>query len=542
MWYVKNHASNSVAAMEFSPLHAAQWCALAICSGAIVILPKLALGVPTSWVTDQELVACPVVVVAVWDGAKWEKETQQEDRNGIVTEHRTKIRIVRVIAGDVQPGTHEITVPGSLSWSVKMPFPRPTEGPTDADIDVTKQNLWFLSSEPSGAVKKLRLPFYRSIQPLGLEEYFQALRNGTFARDAMSLLRSREAVVVERTLMQAAGGRPPWPCRSPLEAMLELEPETTLPPTREALASLRQLALERNNLPSRVRAMAVSVYAELRGTDACAELRELLGDKDANVRAIALAFLAKYRDRRALARMVDVAGNIRDGCLACNVIFSLAGCGDADAAMAVPILIEFLQNDAYCYRVGEDLGIPAVQARQALRQITGAVFPFDVSRSRQVWSLVAGIKSQVNRSGRLSSEFREDSDPWSLNFAFDQEGVIFVITNHTTLARSLALTPSDISIYLAPGRYGFGLGADPQEASDFSLVKAGDSIRWRPSFEGKKIASLIRQCSPDRRWEVSLEYPRTGCKYGVKAWVGFVTKKSPVRVRGRDDDPFQGGK
>jgi hypothetical protein len=101
------------------------------------------------------------------------------------------------------------------------------------------------------------------------------------------------------------------------------------------------------------------------------------------VRGVAIGLLAQQRDASQLDAMIKATAGVRDAEIACKIADVLQAWGEPRTA---PILINFLANDDFAYRYGDDLGIPAIKARATLHKLTGCWFPYDVAAASDAWS------------------------------------------------------------------------------------------------------------------------------------------------------------
>lgn len=495
---------------------------LSCMAGAVLtVIQSEAVALPPACPADRQLAKSPVIVVARWEGATWEHATSHlsvtEACDGMT---RTRISILRTIQGDVRPGNHSLLVKPRISWSVSRP--RVVSGGSTevcGDADATKPTLWFLcwSRRKDAPNRELVLKSYRAVQPLSLEQYYLALRSGKFSEHLGALLGSSSEIVLNRTLLQIAGEKSPWPYVSP---NVGNDQKAARKPVMGAGRALADMLRRRPAAPPHIRALSLAVLADLEGRATCTHIRPLLRDENQEVRSVAFALSVRFGDFSAMRDMIRAAQSIRDGCMACRVIDALIS---RKESVAVPILIEFLQNDTFCYRIGKNLGIPAIKTREALEELTGCTFPFDVERSRSAWSSTKDIKDVAERSLCLARKLAEEAAPWLLDVKVVGEDVVFVITNRGKRPLSLARYPTDLCIHRDGGSYSFGGGAAIKGAGSFVAVPPGGSIRWKPTFKKTEIRRLVKDLRPGDRGETTLFFLRTGREYNVKAWIGSIT-------------------
>ena len=84
--------------------------------------------------------------------------------------------------------------------------------------------------------------------------------------------------------------------------------------------------------------------------------------------------------------------------LACELIEVFSSWGDERLVSA---LITYLENSRFVYEYGDDLGIPALKARQALEDITGHWFPLDVDKSMDAWHEAREVRDRTKRKELL---------------------------------------------------------------------------------------------------------------------------------------------
>jgi hypothetical protein len=113
---------------------------------------------PLSYVSDPELAAKPIIVVARWAEARFEPQVRfrQEKNSGKAVFYgfgvRTELIVERVIKGDITPGAYKLMLGEDVAW---MKHGRPLRNYASADpyrdaTDATKPNLWFLSRGDAG--------------------------------------------------------------------------------------------------------------------------------------------------------------------------------------------------------------------------------------------------------------------------------------------------------------------------------------------------------------------------------------------------------
>ncbi len=351
--------------------------------------------------TDYQLAQYPLIVVAKWNKAEL---TPHELVRGNVLEKFevfTDLEVERVIKGDLKPGRHRIMQGWGIGWledGTGLATWTSTHILGDVD-DVTKPNLWFLdrqrSWDASDRTEYLHVPHYRAIQPLVLEPYFRAVASEDGDQKVPPLLSSREQLIVRRALGYICGYILPWPYEPPAWDLCEH------PKKRERLlvdAAPNVEGVIAGGLEE-VRPLAVAVYAELTQSDGRTRLRRLLTDQNPTVRGVALGLLAREKDASQLDAMINAAAGVRDAEIACKIADVLQAWAEPRTA---PILIDFLDNDEFAYRHGDDVGIPAIKARTTLHKLTGCWFPYDSAAASEAWSTTERIGEPEQRQRHLA--------------------------------------------------------------------------------------------------------------------------------------------
>jgi len=377
-----------------------QLLAIGFASVLLMELPAAAIAPP--YETDAELAKCPVIVIASWDKAEIKRHTLV---NGNVLEKYeafTELNVQRVIKGNIKPGKHTILLGFGIEWQQdgsRLATGTSTELPGDVD-NVCKHNIWFLSRERSwdqaDKTVYLKVPNYRAVQPPGLEEYFAALGSPK-PEAAAKLLSSNDPEVLRRVLRYVCGDVMPWPYGESFLAMYTNPAQQGKVLKDQAQAVKSVIA---RDVPAGIRPMATAVYAFLAGKGGVEYLRSLLKDKDPDVRAVATGVLATQRDTASIEPMVAAAGSVNDACVACEMIDAVMAWGDIRLAR---VLIPLLQDDGFAYMSGDDLGIPALKARQGLHKLTGHWFPYDVDAAAQVWKQADAVADAGKRKELLDT-------------------------------------------------------------------------------------------------------------------------------------------
>ncbi len=360
------------------------------------------------YVSDPELAGYPVIVVATWKSTPWRRhEKWSDDGYGIERwEAYTRLNILSVLRGNVEPGEVELLKSPGIAWPADGSWV--TSGTSTEMVgdvrDITKPCLWFLKRERSWD-EELKEEFlsvsnYREIQPLELYEFYLALSQPDAELVVPTLLSADHDLVAERVLLYLCGGMWPWPFIG-----YDLDGRRAYHEPLRAEAG-RVWDYLHANVTER-HPIAASVYAELADEDDIENVRTLLDDRDAHVRAIALGALARYRDEVSSSRFAKAIEGYEDG-TAFAVVDALAAW---NSSRVVPALIEFLQTDLW-NQIGEDLiDMPAIKAQLALKEITGHVFPFDVALSKKAWHNATRTDDRAERRTILGEIAPADETP-----------------------------------------------------------------------------------------------------------------------------------
>lgn len=358
-------------------------------------LPRASAVIPR-FISDEELAAYPAIVVGKWEKTELrshDRYREDEDGSKVITkvEAYTTLNVVRVITGDVGPGLHKVMVGGSIDWWTDGNGVSSHRGGGDmtGDIsDVTQANVWFLKKERSWDAKDtteyLAIGNYREIQPLILEEYFAVLGTSKAEVEVPKLLESDKPEVVRRALRYACGGQWPWPNNTDSDKQY-LNPEKRgkiLTSAADAVARV----IDREE-PGDLRALAISVYAELMGTQCVEYVRGLLADDDPDVRAVAASVLMRNKDEQSIDAIAKAVDGVTDAWKSCKIVESILGWRDV---RLVPAAISFLENDG-----------AATKAREALLFMTGHFFPFDVKASMEAWEKAMNVGDARKRQALL---------------------------------------------------------------------------------------------------------------------------------------------
>jgi len=512
---------------------------ISLCLALALTCRVFAMAPP--YVSDEELAAYPVIVVAKWDKAPAKSHNQYRDDDGlgqvvVKSEVYTSLNVLQVVKGNIEPGVHDLMIGWGISWQEDGTWL--TSG-TSTEIlgdvkDVTEPCLWFLkqtrSWDETRKTDYLTVSNYREVQPLPLTTFFVALGTANRTTEVPRLLTPNDPLVSDRVLRYLCGGKWPWP----YEADERFAGFYTTPRHRSLI-----LFLEADRVwdlitsdEKELRGKAASVYAELKGKDCVPKMRTLLDDDDPAVRGIAVGILASYRDEASLARFPQAVEGVEDAVLACKLIKILSSWGDERVVLP---MISYLQNGGFAYQYGNDFGIPALKARQALEAITGHAFPFDVELSKKAWQQALPLEDRAARLRFLGKVAPGDESPFVARAGRDRrteadekmkeriggvgEDDVFVtigLFNLSPRPVTVLKYPSDVEMSWSGGNSSYGDRSATKE--DFTTIDPGEAI----TFEVRLYERFLR-ADPSKR--LRLRYLNNGRKVGVNAWIGTVIVK-----------------
>ncbi len=499
----------------------------------------------------------PVVVVAHWARAPLVKETRElvspddREKHTFYSTTRTELVIDRVIKGSIAPGKH------ALLWGQDVQWRADGTGLTNNSSDrkppqqgtIADQALWFLSRQQDvghrGRHSYLCVNSDRSIQPLKFEPFFTILSRPNRADKIGALLNHRDPEIVLRALTFIAGNRFGW--NSPYESFAEWRrprpwfehpPLTQCAPQVALLISHRDKSIRYAALacygllagqtsaplmrtlltdgdPS-IRYLAADILSDQTGSDSIGALRERLDDRDATVRALAISVLALHKDRESISQFRRAATGIPS--IKYNPERFANRAIDALAAWripeVVPTLISFLQCDADVYELDD---IPAIRARTAIKNITGARFPLDTALSQQAWTHVAASSDSNQGRAILMKLLPPDSKVLKAIVYRDGKRTVVKIQNVSKNGVWIARLPAYARVEWTHGTTDSG-PFEVTDRSSFINIKPGSSLQFplRMSgfgFEGSSIG---------RPQTVKLLYARNGHQFGINAWIGQI--------------------
>jgi hypothetical protein len=374
--------------------------AIAVGGSLMLLLAGKVMAIAPPHVSDEQLASYPIVVVAKWERAPVTDHNQYSNGGQVCVnfESHTSLNILTVIKGDVGQGKHDLMLIYGITWNDDGTFINSgtsTEMLGDVD-DVTKPCLWFLRKTRSWDTKikdeMLTVGNYREVQPLELKDFFVALGGRSARTDVPKLLARDKPNLSRRVLRYICGDEWPWPYDNDWPYDKPVKRGNLLRDEASRVWSFFQSAAQEE------RPLAASVYAELAGKECIANIRTVLDDRNPELRGIAVGVLAHYRDVASLDRFARAVEGLDDGTIACQVVKQLSAWKDE---RVVPALISFLQNDAFAYQIGDDIGVPALKAKRALAEITGQEFPFDVGASQKAWQAAVLANDKAGRKRAL---------------------------------------------------------------------------------------------------------------------------------------------
>lgn len=500
--------------------------------------------------TDYQISQHPIVVVATWDRAAVREHHLIAGNVCKEPEAFTELNVLRVLRGDLQPGKHQLMFGWGVAWNADgsgLATWTSTDIPGDVD-DITRPSLWFLdrkrSWDAADPLEYLHIPYYRAVQPLALEPYFQALLTPDRDRAVIALLQAGDPLIVRRALRYACGEIWPWPF-GPREGD---ELAYDRPRERERLLAEAAPAVGRviDSTLEELRPLAVAVYAELVKTERQPRLRALLADRNPTVRSVAIGLLTRDKDAASLTAMATAVAGVDDASVACRIIDAVTAW---DEPRAVPLLIPFLENDRSAYRYGDDWGIPALKARAALHALTGCWFPYRVSAAADAWSQVADLADRPQQKRRLaellpdpefpvtaelvgtarpaSSQPAPTTEPTRVQSALragmylPADDALVTVRLRNVIGHPITIRrfPSAVNLQWPGGLHDYAAGPQPSEETnaDFTDLTPGEVIE----FEIALYSSFLR-AEPDRRM-LRLEYARFPPTCEEHCWIGMLS-------------------
>ncbi len=196
--------------------------------------------------------------------------------------------------------------------------------------------------------------------------------------------------------------------------------------------------------------------------------------------------------------------------MACRLVELLS---QWEAPHAVPALIEFLQNDDFAYQVGDDMGIPALKAKAALRELTGNDFPLDVEASRNAWRKVKAVGYRGERARQLARLLAHDPRPLAGELISDKKGSAVIVWNPSKQPVVVMKTSSGVAYEWTDGIGGGPNDHRPVKKDEFTTLAPGDSLRVDVKSEWVDRSRLTR---------LTVYFQCNGNDIGLKAWIGKV--------------------
>ena len=213
--------------------------------------------------------------------------------------------------------------------------------------------------------------------------------------------------------------------------------------------------------------------------------------------------------------MIGAANGITNGWMACRIIEAAQNWGDSRLA---PLLIGFLQNGDSAGFHGDDLFIPCIKARQALKTMTGHVFPYDVAASLAAWEKVRGVSNVEERKQRLLSLLPCEPNPLSAEAVGTNRKPSLKVRNVSKQPVTVAKRPSYGHQNYPGGSCGCGFGEDAsvKGKDGFVTLQPGESVQFEVEFKD----GFLRADPATRK--MTVVYDNNGSQCGANAWVGSI--------------------
>jgi hypothetical protein len=467
--------------------------------------------------TDGDLAHYPYIVLAQWDKAAM--RPHELIRGNVLEKFEcfTELNILRVIKGDIKPGRHGLIFGFGIGWQedgTGLSSGTSTEIPGDVD-NVRQPNIWFLnrsrSWDATDRTEYLQVPHYRAIQPASLETYFIALSSARPEQLVPGLLSSDNPEIVRRVLNYICGEILPWP----------YEPagwdRYSHPTKRERLLKDQASSLRKylSGYMREHRHLAAAVYAELSGKDGVEFIRTLLADRDPKVRAVAIGILIRNKDEETLPKLGAAIEGLQDTHLACSIAREAALWGDV---RLVPLLIPLLEDDSDGGRIGKDVRVPALKARDALHDITGCWFPFGIAQSRQSWIEVASLGNQKDMRRQLREVVPFKQCPLQAEFYGSLSDSHIRVVNASTHPVRICRYPAwvDANTPNMVANAGTDYREEDKKERDFLTLDAGGATVFRIHF-----ADHFNGVDP-KDLSLSLFYRDLPTGIEKTGWIGWV--------------------
>lgn len=360
-----------------------------------------------------------------------------------------------------------------------------------------------------GKTEYLSISNYREIQPTDLEDFFRAVGAVNSDERIPGLLSSTNSAVALRTLRLVCGGRHPWPYN---ETFLDsyLTPQKPDKLAKSHAESVRKVA--EGQMDDSTRALAAAVYSELLGKNGSPLQKRLLTESRPNVRAVAVAVLARSRDVDAIPRLNDAVVGISNAWMSCIIIKEMY---EWREPRLVPAIITFLENGDYAGQIGDDVHIPALKAKGALYAFTGLWFPFVVKPSLEAWGQVRDIRDLAQRTRRFYELLPHNPFPIQAEvIGTGTTNAVCRVKNVSAFPVTLTKLPTSLSQGWVSGVSGYQLGSRtaaefiellPGKATDFPIVLSSSFLRGEPGTR-----------------KLQLEYQNNGRSANLNAWIGSI--------------------
>jgi hypothetical protein len=264
-----------------------------------------------------------------------------------------------------------------------------------------------------------------------------------------------------------------------------------------------------------IRRLAAAVYAELKGTHGLEYMRELLADKDPEVRGIAAGVLARHRDEESIGRFAKATSGLLDADLGCKVVKELGAWKDI---RVVPALVNFLENDNFAYQSGDDVGIPALKAREALHAITGCHFPYEVKAASDTWERVVAIADAEQRGRKFAEIMGVKECPLNAALLGKKDDASLRVTNRSREEVIVTRRPGWVEVSSESGFSSATLRGRTEASRPVNLAP-GQSVTVRIG-----ALDLHAQAKPSSR-VIKLFYDRLADGSGSKGWMGWLEVK-----------------
>lgn len=493
-----------------------RWVQVLLIAACLACSCTQAHAVILPFIPDEALAESRLLIVV----ARWPQSPIFAEKHGI-RGRWTRIIIERVVRGQLKPGEYVVNATVMLTPDTKRPDGSPLLIPELPDEmvpypDVRQPQLWFLSlRRASDGTEYLELPAItpRAIQALELEPYFQALTSANPTGRVARLLASDEPLVLLRSLQYFSGGKLPWPYEG-RSRHHKWWPQTVLAmrlrkPRVEMAPAVGQLL---HSSDVRVRRTATAVFAELLGPQSREAMRRLLVDRDPDTRAIAIGTLARYQDQASSQAICKAAIGISNGEIACQLIDLLSAWQNEEIA---PALISLLQLGGEVYRVGDDPGVPAFKAQQALRRLTGVSFPTDVRSSQAAWEKAKRIADTKAREEFLRMTLKDQVEALTVVARRSGKGMIILVRNQSKQPVFLSRLPTYVNVISGGETTALRWHPEPEKKADFVELAPGESTRFSDS-------DLLESTGGNAKPAVRLEYLDNGSRFGINAWMGIL--------------------